>query len=363
MATKTFTDLLNALGTRESGTDNLKQQYVAINQLHFVGKYQFGEALLQTLGYYQPGNYPIYDPAKVGGKDISATQQVDGPDKNYWLGTWAKKDGVTQLGLNLAAYKGPYPYYPTQNFQNTDFLGNPTAQENAIRQEFAANINTIYYELQSSGKTIDSFLNQSRTYNTTDGKSHTFKITLSGIVTGAHLVGVENEVNYLLNNQVSVDENGTSIAQYMDEFSGYKTTFSTKPKDTIVGTQYNDVLIGFGGHDTLTGGAGADRFRFYSLNDGGDTITDFNPKEGDKIEVPEKGFGQQLFFDDANTKSIQSFRFVVGSAATSPDTRFVYDDSTGSLFFDPDGSGAMKPTKLAVFTNKPILSASDIVIF
>jgi Ca2+-binding RTX toxin-like protein len=50
--------------------------------------------------------------------------------------------------------------------------------------------------------------------------------------------------------------------------------------DTIVGGGGNDLLFSSEGADRLTGGAGADRFEF-STSAGNDTITDFNPAEGD----------------------------------------------------------------------------------
>jgi Ca2+-binding RTX toxin-like protein len=54
--------------------------------------------------------------------------------------------------------------------------------------------------------------------------------------------------------------------------------------DTLDGGKGDDTFYGGGGADTLTGGKGADTFHF-SAGDGGDTITDFNGKEGDVIRV------------------------------------------------------------------------------
>ena len=52
--------------------------------------------------------------------------------------------------------------------------------------------------------------------------------------------------------------------------------------DVINGGKGNDFLWGHGGDDILTGGAGADVFVF-STGGGEDTITDFNPANGDVI--------------------------------------------------------------------------------
>ena len=54
--------------------------------------------------------------------------------------------------------------------------------------------------------------------------------------------------------------------------------------DTLYGGSGHDVLYGDGGADSLTGGTGADTFVF-TAGDGTDTITDFFPEEGDRIDL------------------------------------------------------------------------------
>ena len=54
--------------------------------------------------------------------------------------------------------------------------------------------------------------------------------------------------------------------------------------DELLGGAGNDVLSGGADDDTLTGGAGADTFVWRS-GDGTDTVTDFNPAEGDAIDL------------------------------------------------------------------------------
>ncbi|MEH2137563.1 calcium-binding protein [Nostoc sp.] len=61
--------------------------------------------------------------------------------------------------------------------------------------------------------------------------------------------------------------------------------------DTISGGFGNDTIIGGQGADILTGGSGADKFVFNSVNDGIDTITDYNFGQSDVIQVSKAGFG------------------------------------------------------------------------
>lgn len=68
--------------------------------------------------------------------------------------------------------------------------------------------------------------------------------------------------------------------------------------DTLLGYEGNDYLIGYGGSDYLAGGLGADTFAFNSPFDGGvDVIADFNPLEGDIIQVSQLGFGATSPYD------------------------------------------------------------------
>ncbi|MGF1498211.1 MAG: LamG-like jellyroll fold domain-containing protein, partial [Elainellaceae cyanobacterium] len=73
--------------------------------------------------------------------------------------------------------------------------------------------------------------------------------------------------------------------------------------DWLSGGAGNDVIIGGTGDDILNGGDGADAFFFASPNEGFDTILDFNPAEGDKIQVSAEGFGSSV---------LDKFRFVNG---------------------------------------------------
>jgi Ca2+-binding RTX toxin-like protein len=55
-------------------------------------------------------------------------------------------------------------------------------------------------------------------------------------------------------------------------------------RDTITGGPGDDIIIGGPGADLLTGGAGGDTFRYTSMRDAGDTITDFTPY-ADRIDL------------------------------------------------------------------------------
>ncbi|GBD50631.1 calcium-binding protein [Methylopila sp. Yamaguchi] len=101
--------------------------------------------------------------------------------------------------------------------------------------------------------------------------------------------------------------------------------------DRINGGGGADVLFGGGDNDVLTGGAGADIFVFTDVDQGRDTITDFQIGV-DKIGIDRADFDLTSF--DAGL-----FESNAGGLATDAGTRFVYSETTGRLFFDADGSG------------------------
>ncbi len=127
--------------------------------------------------------------------------------------------------------------------------------------------------------------------------------------------------------------------------------------DYLVGGDGNDTLVGGAGNDVLTGGRGADQFMFYSLKEGVDTITDFTSGT-DKIAIADTAFDGKL---PANVE-LTDAQLTLGAATTSSQ-QFIYNSSTGALFFDPDGNGLLPQTQIANLGSGTALSKSDILIF
>jgi len=156
-----YEDFLRALGYRESsGRYNIENRY------GYLGKYQMGEMALKDAGYYKGDSTPRI---------------------NDWIGEWTGKDGV---------------------WSKEDFLNNPQAQENAIR-EFHKK---VWKYIKALG--LDKYVGK-----TVAG----IKITESGLIGGAHLVGVLNLKRFLHSNGqiIPKDGNGTPITHYIELLNGY----------------------------------------------------------------------------------------------------------------------------------------------
>ncbi len=141
-------------------------------------------------------------------------------------------------------------------------------------------------------------------------------------------------------------------------------------KDTLIGGDGNDTLIGGAGNDILTGGNGSDFFlyntnaAFISTAIGIDRITDF-VKGSDKIILDKTTF-TALQSSAGNGFSLSNEFAIVSTntAAAISGAKIVYNQSSGSLFYNQNGLAAGFGTgaEFANLTGNPLLTASDFVI-
>ena len=171
--TQTYQDFLDQIAQKESSfltRTNSQDSYTLENKFGYLGKYQMGEAALIDAGYYKPN---------------------DGTKVNDYKGAWAGKNGINS---------------------KYDFLNSQFAQEDAIKAfydktwTYITNLNLDYYVGQHVGG-VD--------------------ITESGLVAGAHLVGVGGLVKFIKSggSVVLKDGNGTPITTYLSALSGYDVPF------------------------------------------------------------------------------------------------------------------------------------------
>ena len=138
--------------------------------------------------------------------------------------------------------------------------------------------------------------------------------------------------------------------------SGNNSLTGRDGNDVILGSGGDDSIVGSIGADILTGGEGSDQFIYLNSSEGVDIITDFAVGT-DKITAVAAGFGGGL---SAGVLSESSF--TLGSAATTSDQRFIFDESSNELFFDTDGDGDATQQLIATFDGVSNLSAGDIML-
>ncbi|MBW0179456.1 MAG: calcium-binding protein [Vulcanococcus sp.] len=137
---------------------------------------------------------------------------------------------------------------------------------------------------------------------------------------------------------------------------------TTANGDALVGTISDDLIGTSKGAARLTGGEGADKFIFNQRDafgvKGADTITDFNPEDGDQLIIsPEAlpGLTDTPAFESASSK--KEFK-----TALKSDSDLIYYQPTGELFYDQNGSrkGFGKGGLFAVIDGAPALTAEDL---
>ncbi|MEH1840954.1 MAG: calcium-binding protein [Nostoc sp.] len=135
--------------------------------------------------------------------------------------------------------------------------------------------------------------------------------------------------------------------------------YGTNYDDNIVGSNGNDTLSGGGnGNDTLIGGNGSDTFDLNNLYaEGVDSLNDFDPTN-DLIEVDIYSSG-----GSPSPRPLLTSQFTLGTSATTSDQLFIYNSSTGALFFDGDGSGStLSQQKIAQFLPGLLLTNKNFVV-
>lgn len=149
-------DFLHDLARHESGLNP-----AAVNPSGYAGLFQMGEGALQDAGYYRG--------------DLTRA--------NDWTGAWTGRDGINSLA---------------------DFMARPETQVRAL----VAYHDRLLSQIRSFG--LD------RAIGTTIGG---VEITLSGLVAGAHLVGIGNLQRFVNSggSMVPRDGNGVPITTYVAE--------------------------------------------------------------------------------------------------------------------------------------------------
>ena len=199
----------------------------------------------------------------------------------------------------------------------------------------------------------------------------TFSITLSANVEnltliGTGLAGTGNDGNNAMN--FSAEGGGTLSGlagrDTLTGGAGNDTLDGGADSDTLFGGEGDDVLIGGAGADRMTGGEGADRFVIRHGETGatgstGDTITDFNRDEGDRIDL--SGWDAV-----SSTATDDPFRFIGTGRFTkvAGELRIQSSGTTGNVWAvqaDTNGDG-IADLYLTVTSQSGALVANDFVL-
>ena len=142
--------------------------------------------------------------------------------------------------------------------------------------------------------------------------------------------------------------------------TGNDTVTGGRGNDTLLGGAGNDVINGGLGSDALTGNAGTDFFVFNTALSAAnvDSIVDFSVVD-DTIRLENNGI-----FTILNTGTLNAANFIANldGIALDADDYVIYNQTTGDLLYDSDGSGAGTAVRFAVLNTGLAMTNLDFVV-
>jgi uncharacterized delta-60 repeat protein len=188
------------------------------------------------------------------------------------------------------------------------------------------------------------------------------KVDLSLKNNNAFAVNFDGSMNLNDSAHIGID----SISNIEDIYGGRYNDIllGNTSNNEIEGDAGHDILDGRLGNDSLYGGSGGDIFRFTSrLNakTNKDDIVDFTPGI-DKIYLDDAIF-KKFTGDNNQVRDISTDNFLLlGDRLQDANDYLVYNDQTGSLYYDADGSGRGAMVEFANLNNQSELTYADISI-
>jgi Ca2+-binding RTX toxin-like protein len=337
-----FTSGENALPIGIYGTKNTN--VVDVLDLDINGDGFMDLVLATTPGkpYYQGQKIQILINNTDGTfRDESSRIKQDG--KGFWFQEIEAVDYNSDGFMDLV---GTSDYsYPAK--QNLIWINNGTGRfsplsKSALR-DFEASI--VPLDFNKDGKMDYLSFRQEGNYFTSNGK-WVFK---------THL----NTWNTIKLTTKSDTKIGTSDRDLIYGYAGNDILKGSSGNDNLQGGTGNDKLYGGTGQDALVGGSGKDAFIFDTKPNGisnVDRIVDFSVRD-DVLHI-----NNAVFTIAGPNGRLSGDAFYKGLMAADAEDRFIYDPTTGALYYDPDGIQWQAQVKIATLGKNLKLTTADILV-
>lgn len=316
--------------------------------------------------------------------DLLSFTVVDGPDNGtLTLGTEFEENfypfhqGHVGTSLHYAAdylSGNAFDYTPDEGFTGTD-----TFTVYATDGEGNSKLATVTITVTppdeaitlTDGKDVENFGNNDRAVvvDALDGKDHirgtAYNDTLDGGAGRDRLLGEDGadtitggDGDDLLKGGTGNDEiGGGADADDLRGNRGDDSLDGGDGDDALSGGRGDDVLNGGAGRDFLAGGAGRDVFvidRTGWMDQ--DTIDDFFAAD-DAFKL------DSAVFVGLAAGPLAAWAFTIGADAVDENDYIIYDEETGELFYDEDGSGDAEAIEFAEVDPDTAISADDFIVF
>lgn len=264
---------------------------------------------------------------------------------------WGEIEGGVDLGAGNDLYNGAFAQV-TGAILGGD--GDDTVTGNAALDEIfdgGDGVDTVTFQFGAAAVVAldGSFDND----GAAAGDSYLNFERATGSATGADLIRGNAAANSVA---------GLGGADTLEGMGGNDWLFGGAGGDSLDGGANNDQLLGGIGTDTMTGGAGDDSFRFTSLSEIGDTITDWGAVAGnnDRFLISAAAFGGGLVA--GGTLAANQFIIRADNVALDADDRFIFRTADRTLWFDADGTGAGAAVMVADLQAGTTVTAADIYL-
>ncbi|MBM6584246.1 hypothetical protein ILT44_29040 [Microvirga sp. BT689] len=252
---------------------------------------------------------------------------------------WGQVQGIASFDTAWGDSLGSYTIVGTSNADLIflDRIGYDTPRLNNIKQVNAG-----------AGNDLVDFTSTRFTYGA---------VTINGGTGNDWLLGNSGR-DRLFGNSGSDRMKGYGGNDYLSGGDLHDHLYGGRGNDKLIGGLGHDYLRGQFGRDTLTGGGGNDKFVFdvAPTKSNLDTITDFSVKY-DSIQLAASVFNR------AGLKgSLKAKAFWSGSAAHDQDDRVIYNNETGYLYYDPDGTGGASQKMIAKLSKGLAVTHKDFFI-
>ncbi|MFT3955910.1 MAG: calcium-binding protein [Piscinibacter sp.] len=159
-----------------------------------------------------------------------------------------------------------------------------------------------------------------------------------------------NQENLVLTGSTAINGSGNTLANAL---------LGNAAANTLNGGAGNDIVNGGAGNDRLTGGTGLDSFRFTTApNSTGnaDRLLDFSSAD-DRLQ-----FDNAVFTALGAAGALPATMFRLGTTAADATDRIVYNQASGALYYDADGSGAGAALLVATLVAGTPLVLADVFV-
>jgi len=156
---------------------------------------------------------------------------------------------------------------------------------------------------------------------------------------------------------------GNSLANTITGNAGANKVSGELGDDVIKASSGNDQLDGGLGNDLLYGGSGRDVFVFNSPagRSNADTIKDFRVKD-DSLRLDNAVFKKLGKGSEKSPAKLDKGFFTIGTKAKDKNDYLVYNDKTGKLYYDADGSGSKAAVEIATLSKGLKLTSHDFFV-